>query len=290
VNTLLASMPPDHLIDHTGYLLRLAFTHAHKTAAAEMPPGPHPRDFAVLTALTHSGPVSQQRLAEQLRVNRTLMVGIVDGLERMGFVERRRDPADRRSYALHITPAGHAAMKTLGPHVVRVNATMAERLTAAERSRLHELLRTLIRDDPGRLVPPELEDVTGYLVIMAHHRSRDRTDAALRPLGIEVRHYGLLVTLDALGPSSQQALADVIRNSGTMVTQIVDELEEKGLAERRRNPADRRSYTITMTPAGKRVLAGARVKVTATAAELAAPIGEAGDKELRALLRKLLDL
>ena len=284
-------MHADNLIDHTGYLLRLAFDHAHRTAAAEMPDGPHPRDFAVLTALTHSGPVSQQRLAEQLRVNRTLMVKVVDGLERMGFVERRRDPADRRSYALYITPAGHTVLDTLGPEVVRANAVMAERLTAAERTRMHELLRMLIGGgDSDRLMPPELADLTGFLVIMAHYRARDRANAVVRPLGIEIRHYGLLVTLDQLGPSSQQALAEGMRNSATMITQVVDELERKGLVERRRNPADRRSYTITMTPEGKRVLAGAREKLAAASAEIAAPIGEAGDRELRALLRKLLGI
>ena len=251
-------MTSEDLVDHTGYLLRLAHDHVHRTAASEMPAGEHPRDFAVLTALTRTGPVSQQRLAELLRVNRTLMVSVVDGLERRGYVERRRDADDRRSYALHITPAGQDARAALAPEVARVNDLMAARLTAEERARLHDLLRTLITADPGRLVPPELAGLTGFLVIQAHYRARDRANAVFRPLGIEIRHFGLLVTLDQLGPSSQQAIADGMRMSGTMITQIVDELERKQLVERRRNPADRRSYTITMTPAAKRLLGDAR--------------------------------
>jgi DNA-binding MarR family transcriptional regulator len=281
-------MAPEDLVDHTGYLLRLAHDHAHRTAASEMPEGAHPRDYAVLTALAKTGPVSQQRLADLLRVNRTMMVRIVDGLERRGLVERRREPDDRRSYALHLTPAGHEARAALGPQVARVNARMAERLDPGERARLNELLRTLITSDPSRLVPPELADITGFLLIQAHYRNRDRANIVVRPLGIEIRHYGLLVTLDQLGPSSQQALADGMRFSGTMITQIVDELEQKQLVERRRNPADRRSYTVTMTPVAKRKLADARAKLAAAAAELAGPIGDAGDRELRALLRKLL--
>jgi DNA-binding MarR family transcriptional regulator len=287
VNTLPTPMPRDDLIDHTGYLLRLAHDHVQRTAATEMPEGQHPRDFGVLTALANTGPVSQQRLAELLRVNRSLMVGVVDRLERRGLVERRRDAGDRRSYALHMTTAGHEARAALAPEVARVNLRMAERLEPAERARLNELLRTLITAD-GRLVPPELADLTGFLLIQAHFRSRDRANAVFRPLGIEVRHFGLLVTLDQLGPSSQQAIADGMRMSGTMITQIVDELERKELVERRRNPADRRSYTITMTPVAKRLLADAREKVALAAAEIAAPIGDAGDRELRTLLRKLL--
>jgi DNA-binding MarR family transcriptional regulator len=281
-------MTPEDLVDHTGYLLRLAHDHAHRTAANEMPEGKHPRDFALLTALTKTGPISQQRLAELLRLNRTLMVKIVDSLERRGLVERRRETDDRRSYALHITPAGHEARVALAPEVARVNARMAERLDPEERGRLNDLLRTLVTSDPDRLVPPELAEVTGFLLIQAHYRARDRANAVFRPLGIEVRHYGLLVTLEQLGPSSQQALADGMRISATMITQIVDELERKELVERCRNPADRRSYTVTMTPAAKRKLADARAKFALAAAEIANPIGDAGDRELRTLLRKLL--
>ena len=40
------------LIDHTGYLLRLAYDHAHTDRHGEtMPDGPHPRDFSLLVAL-----------------------------------------------------------------------------------------------------------------------------------------------------------------------------------------------------------------------------------------------
>ena len=290
MTTLSMPMAREDLVDHTGYLLRLAFDHVHRTASREMPEGSHPRDFAVLTALTEAGPVSQQRLAEQLRVNRTLMVGIVDGLERRGFVERRRDADDRRSYALHITPAGHEARAALAPEVARVNDVMTERLTPEERARLNELLRTLIAADSARLIPHELADATGFLLIQAHYRSRERADAVFRPLGIEVRHYGLLVTLDRLGPTSQQAIADGMRMSATMITQVVDELERKQLVERRRNPIDRRSYTITMTPQAGRLLIDARAKIATAAAEIAAPIGAEADRELRTLLRKLLEV
>ncbi len=74
------------------------------------------------------------------------------------------------------------------------------------------------------------------------------------------------------------------------MTQVVDDLERLGLAERRRNPADRRSYTVTMTPEGKRVLARRAEELAAATAEIAAPIGEAGDRELRPLLRKLVGI
>jgi DNA-binding MarR family transcriptional regulator len=269
------------LTDHTGYLLRVAYDHAHRSKIEAMPEGAHPRDFSMLVALLATGPISQQQLADKMRVNRTLMVGIVDQLERRGWVERRRVPDDRRSYRLHVTPAGEAAVAEMEPRVREASAAMAARLTAAERRRLNELLRDLIAA-ADRLIPPRLGDVTGFLIVQAHFLARDRANAAFRDLPIEIRHYGVLVALDETGPTSQQALTEAMQISATMVTQIVDDLERLGLLERRRNPDDRRSYTVTMTAAGKRVLAEAR--------KAAATITFRGDDELRVLLRKLLGL
>jgi DNA-binding MarR family transcriptional regulator len=268
------------LTEHTGYLLRLAHDHVHAAAAEAIPGGPHPRLFGLLTALLEAGPFSQQQLAEKMRVNRTLVVGIVDDLERRGWVERRRDPADRRSYQLHVTDAGRRAREEMAPHVVRANDHIARRLDDEERTRLNALLRAFITTDPGRMIPAALAETIGFLVTQAHWLARDRANEAFRDLPIEVRHYGLLVTLDDLGPVSQQALTNAMRVSATMVTQVVDDLERLHLVERARNATDRRSYTITMTPEGAKVLTAARAR--------AKHIEIPGDEELRPLLRKLV--
>jgi DNA-binding MarR family transcriptional regulator len=275
------------LDDFTGYLLRLAHTRAHQLASETFPDGPHPREYAVLAAIAAAGPLSQQRLAERLHVNRTLMVAVADALERRGLVERRRDPADRRSYALHVTPAGSAELERLHGEIERADRRLTERLDEAERARLNELLRALMTVDLEH-VPEPLGERTGFLVARAHFASRDRANELLQPLGIVVRHVGLMSVLDAHGPSSQQALARRLEVSPTMITQMVDEVEARGLAERRPNPADRRSHLVTLTPDGKRKLTAARRVAAGYAAELSAPIGEEGDRELRALLRKLV--
>jgi DNA-binding MarR family transcriptional regulator len=270
------------LSQHTGYLLRVAHDHVHSVAADAIPGGPHPRVFGMLTALLEAGPFSQQQIAEKMRVNRSLVVGIVDDLERRGWVERRRDPADRRSYQLHVTDAGRRAREEMAPHVIRANARIAEALEPEERTRLHELLREYIRTDPGRMIPAALAETTGFLVTQAHWLARDRANELFRDLPIEIRHYGMLAILDELGPVSQQALTNAMRVSATTVTQMVDDLERVKLVERRRNPSDRRTYTVTMTPEGERVLAQGRV--------LAERFEIEHDAELRELLRKLVRL
>ena len=137
------------LEDFTGYLLRLAHMRAHELADRAFPDGPHPREYSVLTAVAAVGPVSQQRLAEGLHVNRTLMVGVADKLEQRGLLERRRDPSDRRSYSLYLTDAGTVELARLHGEIERVDRSMTERLTGAERSRLHALLRKLLGIEAG---------------------------------------------------------------------------------------------------------------------------------------------
>jgi len=74
------------------------------------------------------------------------------------------------------------------------------------------------------------------------------------------------------------------------VVEMVDALEARGMVERRRDPADRRSNALAVTDSGRSALDRARGKLDAATAELVAPIGAEGDAELRGLLRKLLQI
>ena len=66
------------------------------------------------------------------------------------------------------------------------------------------------------------------------------------------------------------------------------ECEARRLVERRRDGADRRLNALHVTPAGREVLQTGLETLTAAHEDLARPIGEEGDRELRSLLRKLL--
>jgi DNA-binding MarR family transcriptional regulator len=273
----------DRLTDYTGYLLRTAFLRAASIAARTFEPGSHPRDAGVLATLEATGPRSQQELTQRLNVNRTVMVKLIDGLEARGLVARLRNPEDRRAYALHSTAAGREALASLLPQMKRAEDELAAALSPAERVRLNALLRALIDE-----VPPAMADRTGFLLARAHHRFRERADAVLEPLGVQIRHFGALTAL-AGGVPSQRELADRLRVSGPVVVEMIDALEARGLVERHRDQADRRSNALVVTEAGRALLAGATGELEASDAELTEPIGEAGARELRALLRRLLD-
>ena len=67
----------------------------------------------VLGILRDHGPMSPSALGERLIVTRATVTGLVDSLERHGFVRRSANPTDRRSLVVQITPAGQAVLQEL---------------------------------------------------------------------------------------------------------------------------------------------------------------------------------
>jgi DNA-binding MarR family transcriptional regulator len=278
------------LASQTAYLLRVAFAHAGDLAAAILPPGMSPRFYGVLATLNELGPQSQRELSKLLHVNRTMMVALIDSMEEAGLVERRRNPADRRSYALEPTDKGRRVLPELTAGVKRAESALAAPLTAAEHQRLQALLRAVvISGEKHREIPAGLAERTGYLLTVAHLRQRIRLDELLRGAGIAVPQFGTLATIEQSGPLSQQRVAEQLGLTGTAVLQIIDRLEADGLVERRRNPADRRSYALELTRRGKATLAEAHVAVERAETELAEILGgRSQERELHGLLQKML--
>ncbi len=60
----------------------------------------------VLGILRDRGPMPPSELSERLIVTRATVTGVLDSLERRGFVRRSANPADRRSLLVEITPEG----------------------------------------------------------------------------------------------------------------------------------------------------------------------------------------
>ena len=74
----------------------------------------------------------------------------------------------------------------------------------------------------------------------------------LRELGLTPGHMKALSLLDPDEPRPMRAMADSLACDASMVTWLVDRLEERGLVERKTSPADRRVKTLVLTPRGIR--------------------------------------
>ncbi|MHB2000832.1 MAG: MarR family winged helix-turn-helix transcriptional regulator [Solirubrobacteraceae bacterium] len=107
-------------------------------------------------------------------------------------------------------------------------------------------------------------------------------------LGIDLR---LLIALSYLRDhqgAPQQDLADALCVDASNVVLVLNELEDAGYVERRRDRQDRRRHRVDITPAGRDALVRAQSAQAAIEDELLEPL-DAGQRELlRELLARVL--
>jgi DNA-binding MarR family transcriptional regulator len=84
-------------------------------------------------------------LAEMAGVTRATMTGLIDTLERDGFVRREPDPHDRRMMSVNLTPAGQHFLARFLPEHFRRTAALMSLLTESERKALVKLLAKVLQ-------------------------------------------------------------------------------------------------------------------------------------------------
>ncbi|MEU8636648.1 MarR family transcriptional regulator [Amycolatopsis sp. NPDC048633] len=89
---------------------------------------------------------SQQALAKQLGTPATRLVPLVDGLEKRGLIERRRNAEDRRLYALELSPAGRELMGQVAQTAMAHEQAVTSALSDDERATLRELLAKIAEE------------------------------------------------------------------------------------------------------------------------------------------------
>src|ERR671915_2207307 len=108
----------------------------------------------------------------------------------------------------------------------------------------------------------------GFLLVQLGTHAHRRFAERLARLDLHPRHFGMLSHLAASEGRSQQALSNALGIHRSAVVALVDDLERRGLAERRRDPVDRRAYTLYLTPQGRELLAELQRAADAEDAEL----------------------
>jgi DNA-binding MarR family transcriptional regulator len=126
-----------------GYRLRLAQQVVFRDFAASVQ-GLSPGRVGLLIYVDANPGVTQSRLAEAARRDRSTMVGVLDQLESRGLLERRRG-TDRRTNGLWLTRAGRSLLARALRGIARHEQRIASRLSAAERRQLLDLLGKISR-------------------------------------------------------------------------------------------------------------------------------------------------
>lgn len=118
-------------------------------------------------------------------------------------------------------------------------------------------------------------------------RLRHLNKQALEPLNVAPSHGRALSVLQRHGPMRPGALAEHLRIAPRSATEVVDDLQDRGLAGRAPDPADRRATLVDLTPAGR--AAGEAIQAARAAAteRFFASLAEADRADLTRILRVL---
>ncbi len=144
-------------------------------------------------------------------------------------------------------------------------------------------------------VMSELAPTTGTGVPYGLLLSRLGQDAtarfrrALRPLGLSAQHFIVLKQLEAIGSTSQTALADALGIDYSNLATVAGELCEKDLIVRTREECDRRRYALDLTEEGRALLADADGAIGSGEDEMLSALDEGERAELWSLLRRMAD-
>jgi DNA-binding MarR family transcriptional regulator len=130
--------------DNVAFLLsqlghRSASVFADLIASVDLTP-PH---AGILRAIASEPGRSQQALSGQLGLLPSRVVAYVDELEDRGYVERRRNPDDRRLHALYLTASGKKIMSKVGELGRQHERLMTAGLDTDQRDTLRRLLSTV---------------------------------------------------------------------------------------------------------------------------------------------------
>jgi DNA-binding MarR family transcriptional regulator len=139
----------------------------------------------------------------------------------------------------------------------------------------------------GTRPPLELVRSTAFLLARLGWQLKARKMEAFEEAGENVYQHGVLCTLDESPRETQATIADALGYDRSWLVGLLDELEEQGLIERRRDPSDRRRHLVSLKPEGKKKLVDLRAISKRVEDEFLAPLSGEERKTLHSLLLEL---
>jgi DNA-binding MarR family transcriptional regulator len=146
----------------------------------------------------------------------------------------------------------------------------------------HQTTASRATDRPGDTSPFAL----GLLLRRAHWQAAAVMAEALGPLGIELRHFAVLIVLVNRGATVQRDLVTATGSDKAGIMRVVDDLERMGLALRKAVPGDRRVRAVEITPRGVELFDAAHVAAEPLAERLVAQLGPGEPEQLTDLLTR----
>ncbi len=125
-----------------------------------------------------------------------------------------------------------------------------------------------------------------FLLRKAAQQVSNMAEDALNPLGLTMRHFGVLTAIEAEPGQNQRGVGERLRIDRTTVVALTDDLENAGLLERRRG-TDRRMFALYLTEVGQARLAELKDLTGAVHEKFLAKLSSSERDTLRDLLIKV---
>jgi DNA-binding MarR family transcriptional regulator len=138
-------------------------------------------------------------------------------------------------------------------------------------------------------LPEELVASATFLLKRLGFVAKERTMESYEGTGLHPYHHAILLVLDEGSAETQGSIADALSYDRGQLVGLLDELEERGLVERRRDPNDRRRHLVRLTSDGKRMLKRLRALSKEIEDEFLAPLDDKERASLHALLLRLAE-
>jgi DNA-binding MarR family transcriptional regulator len=135
--------------------------------------------------------------------------------------------------------------------------------------------------------PKELLTSAAFMLKRLGFMLKDRTMEAFEETGMTPYHHAVLALLHEDPRETQAMIADALGYDRSHLVGVLDELEERALIERRRDPTDRRRHLVSLTKDGEQALVRLRAVSKQVEDEFFRPLDAKERKTLNELLLRL---
>lgn len=132
-----------------------------------------------------------------------------------------------------------------------------------------------------------LPGLIGYQLRLAQLAVFNDFAAELQDFDISPGRFGVLVLISANPGMTQSLLASATQLDRSTMVAVIDQLESRGLVERRASPTDRRSNALVLTAAGEKLLRQLKRRVKQHEARIAAAMTPAESDALVRILTRI---
>ena len=134
--------------------------------------------------------------------------------------------------------------------------------------------------------PKELLSSTTFLLKRLGFAAKDKSHQAFEGTGLSAFHYAVLALLEEDPRETQAQIADALGYDRSLIVRLLDELEERELVIRKRDPHDRRRHVVKLTAAGRDKLGELRAIVAQMEDDLLVPLDADQRRALYGLLSR----